>query len=278
MPIELTDELIRKFLPERPRDSHKGMNGHCLLCVGSDTYIGAALLCAKAALRAGSGLITVATTAEARRAFSAVPEAITVSVGSDGWNEAACAVAISNMSGKQAIAIGSGIGTGEIAPLLKAALISGTPLVIDADGLNRLAENRELFSLLHPKVVLTPHIREMARLTGMDADKIKGEPVQTALRFAREWNCIVLLKDAQSYISDGKEVFVNTTGNSGLAKGGSGDVLCGITAALAAQGLSPLQAACTGSYLLGISADRAMELLKTRILLASDVIEAIELF
>lgn len=272
-----TIEQIQKLLPPRPIDSHKGKNGHALLCAGSDTYIGAALLCAKAALRSGCGLTTVVTTKAVRNAFCVLPEAITVSTETEQWNLSACEIAISNIKSKQAIAIGSGVGRGDITPLIKAVLVEKVPVVIDADGLNQLAANPSLLSLLHSNVVVTPHMGEMSRLTELSIEQIKSDPIRVAGGFAKEHSCIVLLKDYQSYISDGVNTALNTSGNSGLAKGGSGDVLCGIVTSLLAQGMSAYDAARAGAFLLGTAADDAMRLLSTRMLIASDVIDAISL-
>lgn len=273
---ELTREYIASILPQRYKDSHKGMNGHALLCVGSDSYIGAALLCAKAASRVGSGLVTVVTTKEARRAFCAFPEAISISTGTDNWNDDACKTAIANFNNKQAIGIGCGMGDCRIGLLIDAIIESNIPAVIDADGLNFLSKNKGYLQRLHSNIVLTPHLKEMSRLIDEPLDKIKANPYAIARDTAKRFGCIVVLKSATSYISDGKSVMKNNSGNSGLAKGGSGDVLCGLIVGMLAQGAKPFDAACIGSYLLGIAAEDALSLLKERMLTASDVIDAIE--
>lgn len=260
------------LLPKRPFDSHKGMNGRALLCVGSNAYPGAALLCAKAALRGGTGLLTVCTPDPVRPYFAVLPEAITRPTGTDDWDDAAARTAIGALSGKQAIGIGCGCGTGDITPLIEAALRSGTKLVLDADALNQLAEKRELFSLLHENVVLTPHVGEMARLLDTTIEKIQSDPLKAVSAFP----CAVLLKGATTLVhANGKTAFL-TFGNPGLAKGGSGDVLTGLITAMLAQGLSPFDAARCGAYLLGTSADKAMRLLGERALLAGDVIDMVQ--
>ena len=123
--------------------------------------------------------------------------------------------------------------------------------------------------------MLTPHPAEMARLCGCETAAVTADPVAAAREAAARFGCVVLLKGATSCISDGRDVYLNTSGNPGLAKGGSGDVLTGIALALLAQGLKPLEAACAASYLLGASADRAYAILGNRMLLAGDVIDAI---
>lgn len=262
---------IVPLLPKRPFDSHKGKNGHALLCVGSATYPGAALLSARAALRGGAGLLTVCTPNPVRPFFSALPEAITAPTGTEDWCEQAADTAIRAMQGKQAIGIGCGVGSGDIIPVIEAALLLRTKLVLDADALNQLARRRERFALLHENVVLTPHVGEMARLLDSSVEAVLQNPLAAVSRFP----CTVLLKGATTLVhANGRTAFL-TFGNPGLAKGGSGDVLTGLITALLAQGLAPFDAACAGSYLLGTSADRALKLLGERALLASDVIDVL---
>lgn len=266
-----------KLLPKRPLDSHKGKNGRALLCVGSGQYTGAALLSACAALRAGAGLLTAAVPGAVKPAFAQLPEAMAVAVSEgSNWGEAACERAFELREGKNAVGIGCGVGEGNILPLVKHALESGLPLLLDADALNQLSNRKEMLSLLHSNVVLTPHPAEMARLTGEPLEAILGDPIETARTYAERWNCIVLLKGATTCVSDGVQVRLNVSGNPGLAKGGSGDVLSGIITALLAQGICAFDAASVGAFLLGASADTALELLRERALIARDVIEVVE--
>lgn len=270
-------EDVAKLLPKRPIDSHKGKNGRALLCVGSVTYTGAALLSSAACLRAGAGLTTVAVPGAVKAAFSTLPEAMAAAVNGEAeWDETACENAIALLSQKNAVCIGCGVGEGSILPLIEAVLASKTPVVMDADALNQLAKAPELFKLLHENVILTPHLAEMARLCGESIATILTDPIGISQTYAKKWNCVVLLKGATTCISNGRETRLNTTGNAGLAKGGSGDVLAGLITGLLTQGLSPLDAASCGAYLLGASADVALDLLKERMLLARDVVGAIE--
>ncbi len=272
-----TREDVVRLLPKRPIDSHKGKNGRVLLCVGSGTYTGAALLSTAACLRAGAGLTTTAVPGAVKAAFSTLPEAMAAAVnGGAEWDDTACDNAIALLSKKNAVCIGCGVGEGNVLPLVEAVLASKTPVVLDADALNQLAKAPELFKLLHENVILTPHVAEMARLSGESIATILADPIGIAQTYAKKWNCVVLLKGATTCISNGSETRLNTTGNAGLAKGGSGDVLAGLITGLLAQGLSPLDAASSGAYLLGASADVALDLLKERMLLARDVIGAIE--
>lgn len=266
-----TEEEVQALLPPRPLNSHKGKNGHALLCVGSKTYLGAALLSAKAALRAGCGILSVAIPTPVRSAFRAVPEAITIPIGANGWTAKGMEIASAALEGKTAVGIGCGIGDAEIAPLLEAALRTGKPLVIDADGLNCLSRHRELFSLLHSNVVLTPHPGEMAKLKGCTVDEIVRDPFSATSGFP----CTILLKGATMLVTDGNRTAFCIGGNTGLAKGGSGDVLTGMITALLGQGLCAFDAARAGAFLLGASAVKAYELLGTRMLVASDLMDVL---
>ena len=274
----LEQEDIAKLLPPRPIDSHKGKNGYALLLVGSAAYTGAALMSAAAALRVGCGVLEVAVPGAVKAAFSMLPEACCTPVNDTGeWDGPGMERAVQQISGKRALGLGCGMGWMEDTRLIQAAIASGLPLVIDADGLNLLSRHRELLDTLHNKVVLTPHPGEMARLMACSIPEVTADPAQTALQTARLWHCVTLLKGAESYISDGSRVVRNVTGNPGLAKGGSGDVLTGLITGLLAQGLEPLDAACAGAYLLGRSGDTALTLLGNRMLMAGDVIGAVEM-
>ena len=280
--VERGDGLFRfegpdanRLLPPRKRTAHKGDSGKALLCVGSPKYIGAALLSARACLAAGCGILFVACPDEVRTALGRLPEAIGIPVGRD-WNEESCLLAIQALEGMKALGLGCGVGGGDISSLLEAALRTGLPLVMDADGLNCLSRHPRLYPLLHEKVILTPHPGEMSRLTGLPSDTILDTPVDCAVRYARQWGCTVLLKGAATVVSDGTRTRIVAEGNAGLGKGGSGDALTGIITGLLSQGVEPFAAACLGSYLLGTSAVKAFELLKERMLRATHVIEALE--
>lgn len=266
-----------RLLPRRAQDSHKGRNGRALLCVGSVVYTGAALLSTAACLRAGAGLTSAAIPGGIKPAFAALPEAMAIPVN-DGasWDEIASEHAISLFKNKDAVCIGCGVGEGNILPVVDAALAAGVPAVLDADALNQMACSPAVLSRLNQRIILTPHPMEMSRLCGESIGQILADPIGVALRYAARWNCVVLLKGATTCVSDGTEVRLNTSGNAGLAKGGSGDVLAGLITGLLAQGLAPLDAASCGAYLLGVSADNALELLRERMLLARDVVGAIE--
>lgn len=259
-------EFVRGLLPKRKLVSNKGSFGKAAIAAGSPGMGGAAVMAATAALRTGAGLTRAFVPTEILYMFAARPELM--AVGDDDIESLV----------QWASAVGIGCGSGGDALIkkkLRAVLSSGKPAVIDADGLNNLDDS--LKSLLSRRHVLTPHPGEMARLTKKSLDAVLRDPVGAAEEAARDFGCIVLLKGAVSVIAnpDGRLRY-NAAGNPGLAKGGSGDVLTGIITALLAQGLEPFDAASAGAYILGCSAENALELLRERVLTAGDVLGAIE--
>lgn len=266
---QLIDEaFVKSLLPERKRVSNKGSFGRTLVIAGSRNMPGAAVMCTRAAMRAGSGLTKAFVPTEITGAFAATLEAMVIP--DDGNSDIG-----ELLNWSTAAVIGCGIGNDEAKySKLRSVLLSGKPAVIDADALNTMDDG--LKTLLNGNHILTPHPGEMSRLTGEQISAILADPVSTALNFAKKHSCTVLMKNAVSVIAspDGR-IRYNTAGNPGLAKGGSGDVLAGIVAAQLANGLAPFDAASVGAFLLGSSADKALELLKNRMLLASDVIEAL---
>lgn len=275
----LQREDIQKLIPRRPRESSKRDNGKGLLIAGSPGFSGAAAMAACAALRAGVGTLKVIVPQSVAGALYMLPEAMCVCHPGEDWDEDAADFLQPYLDEATVVAIGPGLGRGaDRGALLKAALMTGKPLIVDADGLFALSKIGDQHALLHENTVLTPHLGEMERLTGIPAGEIAPRQEEIAARYAMEWGCTVLLKNYESVVAapDGR-LARNVTGNAGLAKGGSGDVLCGVTLALLCQRLAPFDAACAGAYLLGASADEAVLLLRERMLLARDVIEAVEI-
>ena len=253
----------------RAHASHKGSYGDVAVIGGEGLQArgmgmtGAALLAASAALHAGAGRVMVALLdAGALPALPQQPELML---------RRCDALALDHAT----VVCGCG-GGAAVAAVLPDVLQQSTRLVLDADALNQLAKAPELLTQLHENVILTPHAAEMSRLCGEPISAVLADPIGIAQTYAKKWNCVVLLKGATTCISNGRETRLNTTGNAGLAKGGSGDVLAGLITGLLAQGLSPLDAASCGAYVLGASADTALDLLKERMLLARDVVSAIE--
>ena len=272
MAAEITSEFVWQNIPRRARESHKGTFGSVLTVAGSAFYRGAALLAAEGALRTGAGIVTLASVEPVVSAAAAcLPECCLCpcSAGVEG-GIAPENVPLIRRQKATVLLLGPGLG-GTAQSAARAAetlalvqqLLPGFEgsAVLDADGLNAaaqlLAGGREL---PHParELIVTPHPGEMARLTGLPAAQINADREGTARQYAQAWNAVVVLKGARTVAAapDGR-VLVNPTGNPGLARGGSGDVLSGMTAALLACGLPAFEAAACAVYLHGAAADRA---------------------
>jgi NAD(P)H-hydrate epimerase len=241
------------LLPRRSALSHKGDFGKFVIVAGSPGFTGAAVLCAQAALAMGAGLLSVVTRLDASSivAAKAPPEAMV-----SGWPEGADSpVAPVVVAKASAIAMGPGLGVGaETVKMLRAVLAVGCPVLIDADGLNALAQSLDLLREAQGPVLLTPHPGEMARLIGRNFNAEERESV--AREFVDQHKVTLVLKGTRTLITaPGQPFFINTTGNPGLSTGGSGDTLSGILGTLLAQGLSPLDAARLGVWLHGHAAD-----------------------
>jgi NAD(P)H-hydrate epimerase len=254
---------IQLLFKKRQPDSHKGNHGHALLIAGSKDKMGAAIISAKSALRAGAGLVTVNVPKKERASlFAALPEAmVTFREDKTNWEK------------YTTVAIGPGLGTDK-AGLQKVISLTENvkyPSLFDADALNLLANNQLLLSKLPAKSILTPHVKEFDRLFGNHTSESVRR--QTAIAKAIELNCIIVLKEHRTFITDGTSSFENTTGNSGLAKGGSGDALTGIITAFLAQGYEPINAAVLGVYLHGLAADITLQTQSPESMLITDVIE-----
>lgn len=268
--------FVNGLLPERKSVSNKGNFGKALIIAGSRGMTGSAVLCANACLRAGAGLTKAFVPKEIIGAFSVLPEVMTLCDGADGnpADETLNKTLDDALNWADAAGIGCGAGNdpnkyGKLTAVLKAR----KPAVIDADGLNCMDENAK--RLLNKNCVITPHPMEMARLIKKDIKETLSNPVEIAENFAKTYNCVVLLKSAVTVIAEPEgKIRYNASGNTGLAKGGSGDTLTGIITAFLTQGLNAFDAASCGAYLLGASAEEAYKLLKTRLLTASDLTDA----
>ncbi|MGC1186837.1 MAG: NAD(P)H-hydrate dehydratase [Candidatus Acidiferrales bacterium] len=271
----------------RPRDSNKGTYGHALIVAGSVGKSGAAILSSRGALRAGAGLVTVATAAEALPTVAAgMPEVMTVPlVSTDAGTIALHALDYGRFAEvaakKSVIAIGPGLSTNAETRDFVHAVVerSEVSLILDADGLNaydgcadRLNDRKT------PSLTLTPHPGEMARLLGRTIPEIQSRRLDTALEAANRWGAIVVLKGFHTIVAapDGR-AFVNTTGNPGMATGGTGDVLTGILAGLTAQfGVDDwLRVVGLGVYLHGLAGDIAAQRVGEIPLVAGDLIDAL---
>ena len=230
-----------------------------MIFAGSRGHTGAALLAAHAACRGGAGLTTLAGPASLNVVFSlGIPEAMTVAMPDDDGLIRFDAKAVAGaLEGKRAVVAGPGMGTHAAAEyLVKHLLTVDLPLVVDADGLTCLSRSLDALAEARTTPVLTPHPGEMARLLGADVRKVQADRVGVAAAFAKKHRCVVVLKGARSVVADPDgAVWINPTGNAGMACGGMGDVLAGLIGALLAQGLSAADAACLGAYLHGAVAD-----------------------
>ncbi len=237
-------------LPQRSRDAHKGMYGPVLILAGSKTMLGAAILCAEGALRAGAGLVQAALPAALLPHFMvATPAATTL----DRSAKKALALAIAKA---KAIVVGPGLGATPAARRLVLATLehATAPVVLDADALNVLAPLRAPIPGAQPKVLL-PHPGEAARLLGVETADVQRDRKAAARELSARSGALVVLKGARTLVVEGARCFTNTTGNPGMATGGSGDVLAGVTGALLAQGMSPYDAARLAVHVHGKAGD-----------------------
>ncbi len=268
-------------LPARRERSNKGDYGRVLVVCGSCGMAGAAYLCAKAAYRVGAGLVEIFTHESNRIILqTSLPEAVVTTY------ESYTDDSLLRVSLERADAIVAGCGLSVtptsrrlLSDLLHIVDTSKTPLLLDADALNLLARNPSLVKYASG-AVLTPHMGEMSRLTGKSIQEILDSPAETAYAYARRHALVCVLKDHQTVVSDGgEEIYINTTGNSGMSVGGSGDVLAGIIGGILAQRKNadvPLrELVCLGVYLHGAAGDLAAEHLSEYSVMARDIIAGI---
>ena len=277
-----------QWLPSRPPASHKGSYGRVLVVAGSTGMTGAAALASEAALRAGAGLVTLAIPEHLNPILEGLlPEAMTLPLpetdaGSLAVSGVSTLLTFAEKTGA-VLAIGPGLSQHAETVSLVHELVRenreqklGLPMVIDADGLNALAQNRAIIETLEGNAVLTPHPGEMARLTDTAVAALEQDRIRTAQEFATEHTVTLVLKGAPTLTATANgDVWVNSTGNPGMGTGGMGDVLTGIIAGLIAQGCPHETAAALGVYLHGLAADRAAETLGMHGLIASDVLHAV---
>lgn len=272
------------LFPPRPFAGHKGTFGHLLVVAGSGGKSGAAAMTAAGALRSGAGLVTVACPAGIHDILeNKLTEAMTVSLpDASGSLDLRAYDAIKDLwLQKQALALGPGLGLSEGVSALAGCIVRDCPhpLVIDADGINVLYDQKDLLSARPTgTTVLTPHPGEMSRLTGMPVSEIEEDRVGIAGDFAKTYGVILVLKGARTLIAspDG-EIFINSTGNPGLATGGMGDVLTGVIAGLIAQGLSPMEAAVLGVFWHGRGADDLSQVQGNAGMTATDLLRQLPL-
>jgi NAD(P)H-hydrate epimerase len=264
-------------LPERPKEGHKGLFGRVLVVGGNEEMIGAPVLAATSALRMGAGLVQIAVPRSILAAcLSITPELIGLGLGKAAGKDQLLEAG----EKADAIVIGPGLGRTPAAMARLQRLVRlEKPMVIDADGLNLLSDMKRWPKYFKAHAVLTPHPGEMARLGKLigrkDVPKDDKGREAIATEAAKSFGQVVVLKGERTVVTDGRKVYVNTTGDSSLSKAGAGDVLCGLIVTLLAQDVEPFDAACIGVYLHGRAGELAGAKLGRRSVLARDVIDTI---
>jgi hydroxyethylthiazole kinase-like uncharacterized protein yjeF len=271
---KLTAVEIKRLLPARQAGSHKGDYGKVFLLAGSEGMQGAGVLSSRGALRVGAGLVYLAVPRQSREAVNlATPEVIVI--GGEGAGDYLTAA-----RGATAVALGPGLGARraqarELLVKLNEEKFAA-PVILDADGLNAFAGDLPALRKLKLQLILTPHPGEMARLWGRQIEAVQRDREKIALETAQLLQCVVVLKGHQTVVANGTgDTYINDTGNPGMASGGVGDVLTGMIAGLAAQGIIPWQAASAGVYLHGLAGDLAAKAKGEYSLIASDLIDHI---
>lgn len=272
---------MKELIPVRHDDANKGDCGRVFIVAGSKGMTGAAALCGYAALRCGSGLVTVGTPASEQGVLACkLTEAMTLALPcADGILSCDATDSVQSFAkSADAVAIGPGLGRGEGVECVLCSLVKNCKktLIIDADGINELSRNIDILKEKQCEIILTPHPGEMSRLTGLSIEEIQADRKGVASGFAAKHGVCVVLKGKDTVIAnpDGR-ISVNPTGNPGMATGGTGDVLCGVIAAFAAQGLNAFDAAVLGAYIHGLAGDIACRNKGVHGLIASDVAECL---
>ncbi len=283
--LYLMDEIdIHHILPHRRRSAYKGDAGYVLVVAGSRGMSGAAALTAGACLRAGAGMVKAATPESVQLTLAGHhPEVMTIPLPE---NDAGSMIPESEEVLKDAkewaavLAFGPGLTQhpDTVAWVQHQVETVKKPMVIDADGLNALAQKPELLQKLNPDIILTPHIGEFARLTGLSVKEISRDRVAILRKYANEWNAVLLLKGVPTLVTGpGVPVYALMVGNPGMATAGMGDVLTGTIAGLLAQGVFPVMAAVAGTALHGMAGDLAVEEIGSTGLMAGDVMQRLPL-
>ena len=275
----ITQEFVRDNLPTRPDDANKGTMGTLLNISGSYSMAGACILSSLSALRSGVGLQKIALPQSIYPTVATnVYEAVFLPLkdsNSGTVDSSSLDFLLDNAKRADSVLLGCGLGLSDDTISFVRDFVGActVPLLIDADGINALSMNIDVLKKSKADVVLTPHPKEMSRLCSLSVEEIQADRAGIASSFAKEYNAVVVLKGKDTVVTDGERVYVNPTGNSGMAKGGSGDVLSGIIASLMAQGVKNFEAACVGVYIHGLAGDLASAKLTKTAMLPRDIIE-----
>jgi len=276
----LTDsDFIKATLPKRKSEFNKGNCGRVVLVTGSIGMAGSGCIAAKASLRSGSGLVYIAGPSSLINVYqSVVPEAIAIELKDNRGiiSEESISTILEILKKCDVAAIGPGLSTDSSIYniICRIAENVNIPVVLDADALNVVSKNTDIFRSFQKDVVITPHPGEMSRLTGLDVSYIQENRIDVARKYARAWDVVIVLKGARTIIANGNGmVYINPTGNAGMATAGSGDALTGIIASLIGQGLDAFDAAVAGAYLHGLAGDIAAASKGEHGLNAMDIVE-----
>lgn len=264
-----------KMIPKRANYSNKGTFGKILIVAGSRDISGAAVLCAKAAFRAGAGLVRIFTHENNRDIIAKlIPEAMINTYNTEKFDKKAFEACLNWCD---VVAVGPGIGIGTIQQMIVEQVIeSKIPAVIDADGINNIAADERVKKNFHKKLILTPHLGEMSRLINKPVKEIAENLIYYAKELNYRYGANVVLKDARTVIATGGQIYINLSGNNGMATAGSGDALTGIISALIGIGCDFEKAAVMGPYVHGLAGDIAAYKVSKTGLMATDIIEEIK--
>jgi hydroxyethylthiazole kinase-like uncharacterized protein yjeF len=278
----IDNELVSQLIPKRKNDSNKGTYGKIFVVAGSKGMTGAACLTGGAALRSGAGLVYMAAPSSLVPIYAgALIEAVTMPFEDENkgfLTSEAIPEILKQLEKVNVAAVGPGLSARNETKAVVYSIIenSEVPIVLDADGINLVAEDLSVLKKRRNQVVITPHLGEMARLVGSSVNEILEDRLNIARNFSKEWGVITVLKGSRTIIASPEgEIYINTTGNPGMSTGGSGDVLTGIIAGLIGQGLKPLDASIAGVYLHGVCGDNIAAKKGEHGLIAGDLVQEI---
>lgn len=272
------EDDVDNLLPYRKSDTHKGSYGKIGVIGGSKNMAGAAMFAAEAAYRMGCGLVNVCTVEDNREILQTkLPEALLTTYNPEDIDS--IRTGLKSLTGwADVLILGPGLGTDESASYIVEKVLKNydKTIILDADGLNVLAKNMEWLKSTNAKVIITPHLMEMSRLTGVKLADIKENKYDIARDFAKKNQVVVVLKDSRTIVSNGGlQAYINVTGNNGMATGGSGDVLSGIIAGLCGQGLDIFEAAKLGVCMHGLAGQEAAIQRGRYSMIAGDIVRSI---
>lgn len=272
--IHMTDDKARELLPYRRPDGHKGTFGKVVCICGSERYTGAAAMSCLSALRGGCGLVQLCSSkCVIDRLSGVIPEATFFTLpDSDGYTDCDEKLVSEAVKNADCVLFGCGIGLSESTEKLLRFVLSAAdcPVVIDADGINCLSMNIDILKDTRASIVLTPHPMELARLCGLDS--VPEDRLGPATELCEKYGVTVMAKSAQTFVVSKEEAYLCDRGNTALSKGGSGDMLAGLTASLIAQGVAPAKACALASHIIGLCAQELCKDRSPRSVIARDII------